>query len=241
MFDQFPKKRIELPTAYQKIYLAHYKKNRAGATPATFFSNKLERWLHKKAAADSKTGAPKTTLEIGAGTLNHLPYERYASYDIVEPFQALYKESSHLDSIHAIYTDIKEIPLTRQYERVISIANFEHILDLPFVVAKTCLHLTEKGCLRVAIPNEGTLLWWLAYNLTTGVEFRLKYGLAYSVLMKYEHVNSAREIESVLNYFFKKNTCFVLGLSKQFALYRFYECRGPEKNRALAFLNAGRD
>jgi len=102
----------------------------------------------------------------------------------------------------------------RKYERITSIATFEHIIDLPDVVAKAATLLHEKrGHLRVAIPNEGTLLWKLGTKFT-GFEFRKKYGLDYQVLMQYEHINSAREIEQVLKYFFRNVRRSVFGLSK---------------------------
>jgi hypothetical protein len=236
LFGNFPKRRADLPAAYQKIYLEHYKKNRAGATPASFFSSRLERWLHKKTAADCAGHPPQSTLEIGAGTLNHLPYENSAPYDIVEPMKELYEGAADLKRIRNIYHDIAEIAPAQQYERIVSIANFEHVLNLPEMVARCCLLLPEQGHLRVAIPNEGTFLWRLGYTLSTGIEFRLKYGLPYSVLMKYEHVNTAAEIENILNYFFKKVECSCLGISKKLAFYRFLDCRLPDKNKAREYL-----
>lgn len=238
LFGNFPKTRAELPVAYQKIYLEHYKKNRAGATPASFFSSRLERWLHKKTAADCVGGPPRSTLEIGAGTLNHLPYENSAPYDIVEPMKELYQGAADLKRIRNVYNDVAEITPAQQYERIISIANFEHVLNLPEMVARCCLLLPQDGQLRVAIPNEGSLMWRLGYTLTTGIEFRLKYGLPYSVLMKYEHVNTANEIESILNYFFKKVDCSSLGFSKKLAFYRFLECTAPDTKRAQEYVNS---
>ena len=117
---------------------------------------------------------------------------------------------------------------------------FEHVLDVPSIVAKTCSLLEKDGTLRVAIPNEGSLLWKLGWKLTTGIEYRLKYGLDYSVLMQHEHINSANEIEGVLSYFYKKVKCSYLGLSKKFAFYRFYECSEPNienTNKYLDFLS----
>src|ERR1700758_4025446 len=232
MFEEFPKKRIELPEEFKKIYLSHYQKNRSGATFATFFSKRMERWMHKKVAADTKQIKQPVTLEIGAGTLNHLAYEPLGAYDIVEPFTELYFNSPEFKKVRQFYTDISQINPVNKYQRIISIAMFEHVLDLPKIVAKTCSLLEENGTLRVAIPNEGSLLWKLGWKLTTGIEYKLKYGLDYGVLMKYEHINSANEIEHILNFFYKKVTCSFFGLSKEFSFYRFYECAEPnEENR----------
>jgi hypothetical protein len=63
------------------------------------------------------------------------------------------------------------------------------------------------------------------------LEFKLKYGLDYGLLMKHEHVNTAREIEEVLEYFFEQVECKVFGLAKSISLYRYYECRDPRVKR----------
>ena len=80
------------------------------------------------------------------------------------------------------------------------------------------------GVLRVAIPNEGRFLWKFAYTMTTGLEFKHKYGLDYSMLMNYEHVNTADEIEAVLVHFFPHIKRSMLGVGKVFSLFRYYEC-----------------
>jgi hypothetical protein len=236
MFEEFPKKRKELPEEFKKIYLSHYQKNRNGATLATFFSKRMERWMHNKIAADVLQTNPATTLEIGAGTLNHLAYESIGAYDIVEPFTELYINSDELKKVRQFYTDIAQINPAVKYRRIISIAMFEHVLDLPKIVAKTCTLLDEKGTLRVAIPNEGSLFWKLGWKLTTGLEYKLKYGLDYGILMQYEHLNSANEIENVLNFFYKKVKCSYFGLSKTFSFYRFYECAEPDDNKVKQYL-----
>ena len=82
MFDNYPKERVELPKEYQKIYSEHYKKNREGKTSATYLSQKMETWMHKKVAKDIKGIYNKSTLEIGAGTLNQLGYEKTSPYNV---------------------------------------------------------------------------------------------------------------------------------------------------------------
>jgi hypothetical protein len=193
--------------------------------------------MHKKAAADVKSGLQKSTLEIGAGTLNHLPYEPQSNpYDIVEPFRDLYESSPNLDRVRNIYHDILEIPHTARYERIISVAVLEHICNLPEVVAQSGLLLTDGGQFRAGIPSEGTILWRLAWKTTTALEFRLRYNLDYEVLMKYEHVNSAREIEDILRYFFSEVEESVFGLAKSVSFYQFYACAKPRLDECLGYL-----
>lgn len=237
MFENYPKKRTELPQKYKDIYEEHYKKNRIGETKASSLSQKMESWLHKKVSADL-TDYPQKTLEIGAGTLNHLKYEKISTYDIVEPFHELFSNSPDLKLINTVYNSIYEIKNSEQYNRIISIATFEHITDLPLVVAKSCLLMKKDGCLRVAIPNEGSLIWKLAYELTTGIEFKIMYNLKYSTLMNYEHVNTAREIEDILNYFFGSVKQSHFGLNKQLSFYRFFECTKPEITKAVNYIES---
>ncbi len=237
ILNLFPKKREELPLKYQTIYNSHYKKNRGGKTKTTSLSMKMERWLHKQVAKDLKNSNEDiSTLEIGAGTLNQLEYEpNIINYDIVEPFTELFEKSNQLIRIRNIYKDILDIDINIKYNRITSIATFEHIVDLPVVIAKASLLLKNNGSLRVSIPNEGTILWKLG-TIITGAEFKKTYGLDYQVLMKYEHVNTADEIEFVLKYFFKETKTNVYGINKNLAFYRFICCKNPDIDKAMQYL-----
>lgn len=230
IFNKFPKIRPSLPEGIKEIYESHLKQNREGRTAVTSLSQKIESWLHKQVANDVKSDRTrKTTLEIGAGTLNQLHYEpEVGPYDIIEPLKYLYKSSGMIDRIRNIYSDINEVPGNQKYDRIISIATFEHICNLPEVMARSALLLNPKGTLRVSIPSEGTFLWGLAWRFTTGIEFRIRHGLDYGLLMKYEHLNSAREISALLHYFFNDIRARVFGLGKEFSFYQFYNCAEPK-------------
>jgi trans-aconitate methyltransferase len=158
MFERFPKQRPPLPKEIADIYSSQYKANREGRTTASAWSQRMERWLHDQVASDVLAGAgARSTLEIGAGTLNQLRYEPESqAYDIVEPFKELYQDSAMLGRVRHIYSDISEIPEGQTYDRVTSIATFEHICDLPQVIARVGIMLTPRGELRVSIPSEGT-------------------------------------------------------------------------------------
>lgn len=193
--------------------------------------------MHRKLAEDLKPGSQKSTLEIGAGTLNQLPYEPQSNpYDIVEPFRDLYESSPNLARVRNIYHDILEIPSSAKYERITSVAVLEHICNLPEVVARSGLLLVDGGQFRAGIPSEGTILWKLGWKATTALEFRLRYNLDYAVLMRHEHVNSAREIEAVLHYFFSGVEGSVFGVSKSLSFYQFYACAQPRLDRCQDYL-----
>jgi len=238
LFDSFPKTRKELPPEFTTIFKSYFIKNRQGATIATSLSMRMEKWLHVKVAEDVMDGKSSnlTTLEIGAGMLNQIPYEPVTGkYDIVEPNDELYGGSVNLGRISKVFADISEIPAETKYDRITSIAAFEHILDLPKVVAKTATLLKKNGFLRVSIPNEGTLLWKLG-TYVTGYEFKRMYGLDFQVFVKNEHVNTADEIDAVLNYFFRYVSTSVLGISKRLAFYRFIRCADPDVKKAEEYL-----
>lgn len=229
-FPQFPKKRPPLPAEIQEIYAKHYRLNRDGKSSATSVAQRMERWLHFRVADDvaGLRHTNKRTLELGAGTLNQLVFEPESEvYDVVEPFTALFQDSVYRPRISNFYTDISEVPSRNSYDRITSIAVLEHVCDLPMVVSRCVSLLADGGVFRASIPSEGTILWKLGWMLTTGVEFRLKYGLDYGQLMRHEHVNTADEIEMVLRHYFSSVQCRVFGLSKRLSFYRFYECKDP--------------
>ena len=237
LFSEFPKKRTPLPPEYEAIYLQHYRNSREGNSQILGLAKWAEGWMHRKVAEDVNHGAPKATLEIGAGTLNQLPYEPNSiPYDIVEPFQELYQSSPHLPRIRNIYSDISDVPPETKYDRITSIAALEHVCDLPDLVAQSALHLADGGHFRAGIPSEGTILWRLGWSTTTALDFRARYHLDYGVLMKYEHVNTASEIERVLRYFFADVRHRVFGVSKSFSFYQFYACSAPRLDRCQTYL-----
>ncbi len=238
MFDKYPKKRGALPPEYEVIYARHYKENRLGLTKVSSLAKKMEAWMHRKVARDV-AGATGTvpTLEIGAGPLNHLEFEKNTKpYDIVEPFRESFGSSPALSSVRNVYSDISEVPRGQIYARIISIATLEHVEDLPRMIASAGLLLREGGHLRAGIPSEGTLLWKLGWKLTTGREFKKRYGLDYGVIMRHDHINTAAEIEEVLQFFFRSVRCDVFGLARSFSFYRFYDCFMPEIGKCRAYL-----
>jgi hypothetical protein len=228
ILSRFPKQRPELPEAYRAIYAEHYKRNRGGGSPASSLSQKMESWMHRKVAEDvAESGRECRTLEIGAGNLNHLRYEPHEGrYDVVESISDLVAQSSLRSRVTDAYQDLGEIR-GRHYDRIVSIAAFEHYCNLPEVVSCCSALLAPGGQLRIAVPSEGTLLWALGWTLTTGLEFRWKYGLDYGVLMRHEHVNTAAEIEAVLREFFKSVRRSVFGIAPALSFYQFFICTSP--------------
>src|SRR5215831_19550927 len=136
LLARFPKQRPTLPEAYRAIYAAHYKQNREGGSPASLLSKTMESWMHRTVAKDV-AGRPSkcATLEIGCGGLNHLSYEPASDkYDVVEPIAELVAKSPRRPQVRNVYRDVAEIHGAR-FDRIVSIAAFEHYCDLPRIVA----------------------------------------------------------------------------------------------------------
>jgi len=225
---RFPKTRPTLPPKLQAIYTRQYLENRSGETPAASLSQRLERWLHRQVAADVAHGPAGATLELGAGTLNQLAFEpANPAYDIVEPFEELYRDSALTAGVRAIYADVADVPAGGAYDRITSVAALEHICDLPLVLARAARLLSPRGTLRAAIPSEGGFLWKLGWMLTTGLEFRLRHGLDYGLMMAHEHVNGALEIETLVRALFEEVEVKSFGIVRQLSLYRFLAARPP--------------
>lgn len=229
---RFPKVRETLTPEYEKAFQEYYLKNRLADTTVTKASSQMEGWMHKKIAATIKYSRENGTLEIGAGTLNQLDYEVIkVRYDIVEPNVEWVETSEYKNKIGVRYDDIAEIPLTERYDRITSCAVFEHVLDLPQVIAKSGLILADSGCLAVGIPNEGRFLWHMGWKYTTGREFRKQYGLDYGACLTNEHVNTADEIETLLKYFYRDVKVSLFGLGKDLSFYRYLECKNPNRKK----------
>ena len=199
LLRRFPKSRPPLPEAQRLRYVSEYRRNRQGRSGVVRLVARLEAWMHRAIAEVPG----QRVLELGAGTLNHLPFEpRAERYDVIEPFHELWEDSPERAQVSRFYNDIRDVPAEERYDRIISVAVLEHLTELPDVVVNCIDHLAEGGVFAAGIPSEGGLAWYAAWRFGTGTAYRLRTGLSYAPLMRHEHVNQAREIESVLRHFF---------------------------------------
>jgi|GEM_PF-260396 len=232
---RFPKQRPELPQAHQDIFAEEYKANREGKNPAQSIAQRLEQWMHRKVARGAN-GA--NVLEIGAGTLNHLPFEaEFETYDIIEPFRFLFEDSPHLKVVSNVFDDISELPSDVAYDRIISIAVLEHLTHLPTVIAQSGLSLNKAGVFQAGIPCEGEFLWGAAWRFSTGIEYKIRTGLSYAEVMRHEHINTAAEIFELTRHFFDnvKISRFPLPLP-HLSFYAYIEAQNPREDRCREFL-----
>lgn len=235
ILKRYPKTKIPLSKKHTDVYEKEYKLNRDGKGLLFSTLRLLESWLH---IMISKNHAGGKLLEIGSGTLNHIPYEKeYLSYDCIEPFKALYENSTNLKYVNNLYIDINEVPVENKYDRIISIAVMEHILDLPSIIAKTTLLLNENGVFQASIPSEGGFLWGISWRLTTAISYRIRTGLDYKSVIRHEHVNNEKEIVEIIKHFYKKVKIkrFPTPLF-QLSFYSYIEAESPDIKKSMQYL-----
>lgn len=236
-FDLFPKVRTPLPEEYSKIYEKEYIENRTSGGFGNSVARKLEAWMHRR-VSEGANCVDQEILELGAGSLNHIPWERgYSAYDVVEPFRGLLETSPNIDLLRSVYPSLCKVPLGNRYDRVISIAVLEHLLDLPMEIARSGLLLKERGNFCAGVPSEGGWLWNMAWKHGTGPGFTRRTGLDYGVLMRYEHVNTVDEIERCMRHFFAKVSITRFPFpSKSLSLYSYIQAAKPDAMRCKAFM-----
>jgi SAM-dependent methyltransferase len=221
--NRFPKKRITLSDEYLKVYTEHYIANRGGVGFTNSLGQKMESWLHRKAS--NKMGCD--ILELGAGNLNHVKYERsFINYDIIEPFKDLYQNSADIKKIRNIFSSTSDV--NHKYDKIISIATLEHLTNLPNEIELCKNLLKPNGIFQIGVPCEGEFAFKFASFLTSGLSFKLKYNLDYKKIMEYEHINSLDEIMTIVEHNFKIiNFCrspFIFPI-KNLSFYAFIECK----------------
>lgn len=237
LLKTYPRQRPPLPKEWEKIYTDTYKASREGRTALYRLTQQLESWMHRQVL--SKQGSAQRLLEIGGGTLNHVPYEcSVQSYDVVEPFQELYLGQPDVSRIGRFYDDIGQVPSSNRYHRIVSIAVLEHIADLPHAIARSGLLLERNGTFSAGIPSEGGFLWGFSWRASVGLVAKAKLGLDYGDLMRHEHLSSAPEIIAVVRYFFRncRVTHFPLP-SHNLSLYACIEASDPILERCSLFEN----
>ena len=202
LLDNFPKKRPPLPGPLQNLFDEHYLRNRESSSE-NLIHKKIESWCHN--AIPDRLLQNKNTLEVGAGTLNHLSYEKLSnkSYDIIEPKDFLYRNSAIFKEIRSAFSNYGEVP-KKFYDRIISIAVLEHMEDLPYFLSQSAYSLKNNGYHSHSIPCEGYPFWNWSWTITRSIPFRIKTGYPYKLIQKHEHLNNFKEITDITKIFYKK-------------------------------------
>jgi hypothetical protein len=233
LLASYPRIRPPLTDAHERIYHQEYAYNRSGKGLLYGTSKWLEGWMHRR-IADRGTGG--SVLELGAGGLNHLEYERVIGiYDVVEPFSDLCRNSPLAVKVRRImdsYDALGRLIGKQKYGRILSIAVFEHLTDLPKVLAFSALLLESNGILQFGVPSEGGALWGLTWRMTTGLSCRLRNGLDYGTFMRHEHINTVSDIEQIADYLFASMRVERFPLpGRHVSFYTYIEAKNPRQER----------
>jgi DNA-directed RNA polymerase subunit K/omega len=193
LIRKYPKRRPPLNKKLKKIFDFEYKKNRTN-----LLSQLSESWLHF--SIKGREEGFYTSLEIGAGTLNHIPYEKIErkKYDVIEPKKFLYKNNKKKALINKFYKDLNVVP-NNNYDRIISCAVLEHLEDLPKYLYLSTKKLKKNGFQSHSIPCEGYPVWDIAWYLMSGISFKLRTGQNFKDVQKHEHINNYNEILALCN------------------------------------------
>ena len=236
IIQSFPKSRPPLAEAYKKIFEAEYIANREGTNTVSSLTQKLESWMHRRVANHRGSG---TILEVGAGTLNHLAYEDLSNpYDVIEPSEFLLNEGENINFVRHVYSEISALKPDARYDRIISIAVLEHMVNLPTDLASLCTHLNTGGTFQAGIPCEGELAWYLGWKYVSGPAFYLRHRLDYAPVMRHEHINTSDEIVALIKYLFDKVTIKRFPFPfRHMSFYMYIEAQNPNLEAVRTLLD----
>jgi len=236
IIKNYPKKRNPLSREINKIFKREYKKNRTN-----FLSQLSESWLHFSIKGRN-SNQKCSTLEVGAGTLNHLKYEcnnNLYDYSIIEPKKFLFKKNILKKKIKKIYKNYLKLPY-KHFDRIISCAVLEHLDDLPMFLVKSSFSMKKNGYQSHSIPCEGYPTWKFSWDLISGLPFKLRTGLNFNEIQKFEHVNNFDEIVDLIKFFYNNVSIkfsYPFFLSPYTSLYANITFSSPKKRVIAKYLN----
>ena len=106
----------------------------------------------------SKSFRAETILEIGAGNLNHIKFEKgYKIYDVVEPKKYLIS-AAKIQSKESLEININiylKYQMNYLYKKILAIQVLEHIDELNEFLIEVSKHLEQDGRFIIEIPAEG--------------------------------------------------------------------------------------
>lgn len=234
LIKKYPKKRPALSNEIKKIFDEEYKNNRENT-----LSQLSESWLHF--SIKGRNLSSNKTLEIGAGSLNHLKYENFQKkhkYDVIEPKKFLYKKKKNKSLVNKFYKSLNDTK-NNSYTRIISCAVLEHLEDLPNFLCLSAKKLKKNGYHSHSIPCEGYPVWNITWYLISGITFRLRTGKSFREVQKHEHLNSFDEILNLVKFFYrdvKVKFSYPLFFSPYFSFYSNLTFKNPIKKNINTYL-----
>jgi SAM-dependent methyltransferase len=148
------------------------------------------------------------TLEIGAGTGTHVQFEPIGDYVALEASGQLAAQIPKRDGLSVVVADCEDrLPWDDDsFDRVLAIHVLEHLYNLPAALEEIARVLRPGGIFCVVIPCEGGGLYSLGRRFTTKRIFEKRYKTPYEWMIRQEHCNTAREVLSELDRYFRVRT-----------------------------------
>ncbi len=166
----------------------------------------VSRFNHEYAAKSAAPG--QRTLEIGAGTGEHLVHEPACSdYYALELREELAETlRQRFPAARTIIGDCQQRIDVKDYffDRVLAIHVLEHLPDLPSALDEVVRVLKPGGIFSVLIPCEGGFGYKIGREFTSKRMFEARYHTDYEWMITYDHINKANEILELLNARFEK-------------------------------------
>tara|TARA_B100001057_G_scaffold391746_1_gene400094 strand:- start:2298 stop:3047 length:750 start_codon:yes stop_codon:yes gene_type:complete len=236
---KYPKKRPALSKEVKKIFDIEYKKNREN-----LLSQLSESWLHF--SIKGRKLFYNSTLEMGAGSLNHLKYENFIKnqrYDVIEPKKFLYKKNKKKFLVNKFYKSLKNTK-NKSYNRIISCAVLEHLEDLPNYLYLSSLKMKKNGYQSHSVPCEGYPVWDITWFLISGITFKLRTGKSFREVQRHEHLNSFDEILKLVQFFYrdvKIKYSYPLFFSPYVSFYSNLTFKSPIKKNINTYLKISKN
>lgn len=170
----------------------------------------VDEFNHSYVVKNARIGF-RRTLEIGAGSGEHMHYEKlsdeqtknYVAVDIRENMVAeLHRK---FPAIQAVVGDCqKKMAFEDGYfDRLLAIHVLEHLPNLPEAIKEMYrLCDKERGSLSIVIPCEGSLAYGLARRISAQRVFEKRYRQSYRWFIEREHINLPNEILRELSKYF---------------------------------------
>ena len=196
--SKWPKFRPPLSTEQQRIS-DDFMKYWLSVLPQRF--PLIERFNHGYAVKASPNSF-RTTLEIGAGSGEHLLYEKLSPEQQKGYYALDFRDNmcrqihERFPTVHVVAADCqKPLPFPdNSFDRILAIHVLEHLPDLPSAIREVHRACKTTGTFIVVIPCEGGWLYGLARRISAQRIFERRYRQSYRWFIEHEHVNNAHEI-----------------------------------------------
>lgn len=148
-------------------------------------------------------------LEVGAGTLAHLPFvrhrfERYVASDFDQSVLDAVKDAPRPKGVELLKLDGSSLPFQdNSFNRLIATHVLEHIPFPHLAIQEWVRVLKPGGVLSLILPCDPGWAWRLGRYLGPRKQAE-KAGLPYDYYMAREHINSIFNLDQLLKYHFPK-------------------------------------